>query len=71
MKQLTIHIPEHQFQFVVDLLQKLRFVKIDTYDSPYIITEEQKALVNEELRKIKNDPGYLLEWDEVKHKLNA
>ncbi len=68
MKQLTIHIPDNKFQFVMDMLSKLSFVKIDRPADTFIITEEQKALVNEEIRKIEADPNYLLNWDDVKHK---
>jgi len=71
MKQLTIHIPDAKFQYVIDLLSNLSFVKIDNPKEKFIITEEQKALVNEERRKIKENPGYLLNWDDVKHQLIA
>jgi hypothetical protein len=71
MKQLTIHIPERKFQFVMELLHSLDFIKIDAPKAEkFVITEEQKALVDEELRKIEADPGYLLDWDDVKHQLN-
>lgn len=32
-----------------------------------IISKSQKALVDVELKKIKEDPEYLLDWNEVKH----
>ena len=70
MKQLTIHIPESKFQFILEVLRKFSFIKIDlpTQDS-FIISAEQKALVNEELRKIKEIPGYAQDWDLVRHQL--
>ncbi len=71
MKQLTIHIPDNKFQYVMDLLSELSFVKIDKPTDNFIITEEQKAQVNEELRKMKEIPGYALNWDEVKHRLKV
>ncbi len=72
MKQLTIHIPEKKYQFVIELLRSLSFIKIDAPAAEkFVISEEQKALVNEELRKLDQDPNYGLDWDEVKHRLNA
>jgi len=72
MKQLTIHIPERKYQFVLELLRSLNFVKIDAPAMEnFVITEEQKALVDEELKKIDKDPNYLLDWEEVKGKLFA
>ncbi len=70
MKQLTIHIPDGKFQFILELLRRFSFVKIDNPSNDvFVISEEQKALVNEELKKIKELPGYLLDWNEVKHQL--
>ena len=72
MKQLTVHIPEKKFHFVMELLHNLGFIKIDTpVAEKFIITEEQKALVDEEFRKFDADPNYGLDWEEVKHRLNA
>ena len=71
MKQLTIHVPDGEFQFIVALLRRFNFVKIDNLSSNEgsVITEEQKALVNDELRKIQEIPNYLLDWNEVKNHL--
>ena len=72
MKQLTIHIPERKYQFVMELLCSLNFIRIDTPAvEKFAITEEQKALVDEEYRKFDEDPNYGLEWDEVKDRLFA
>jgi len=70
VKQLTIHIPDGKFQFILELLHKFNFVHIDTpLDEGFVISEEQKSLVNDELKKIKENPDYLLDWDKVKHQL--
>jgi hypothetical protein len=71
MKQLTIHIPESKFQFVMELLRNLGFIKFDTPVEKFIITEEQKALVNEELRKIDENPNYAIDWETAKHQLKV
>ena len=70
MKQLTIHIPDNKFQYVLNLLRGLNFIKIDTPPAEkFVITEEQKALVDEEFRKLDENPEYGLTWDEVKRRL--
>ena len=66
MRQLTIHIPDNKFQFVMDLLSNLRFVKIDKPKDNFVVTEEQMALVREEYRKADENPDYALDWEVVK-----
>ena len=70
MKRLTIQIPDGKFQFILELLRKFSFVKIDTpVNDDFIISDEQKSQVDEELRKIKDNPDYLLNWNDVRHQL--
>lgn len=72
LKQLTIHIPEHKFQFVMELLRSLNFIKIEKpAEEKFTLTNEQKGMVNDELRKIDENPNYLLDWDTVKHTIFA
>ena len=68
MKQLTINIPEAKFQYVMELLSGFNFIQIEEkVKDNFIFTEEQKASVYEELRKIDEDPSCALEWDKVKN----
>ena len=71
MKQLTIQIPDNKFQFILNLLGRFSFVKIEptAEGKHFVISEHQKSLVDEELRKISTDQSYLLDWDEVKDTL--
>ncbi len=73
MQQISIHIPDAQVSFMMELLQKFDFVKIDTpaTDKNFTLTAEQKALVELERNKVKNNPDYLLDWDNVKDTLNV
>jgi hypothetical protein len=68
MKQISIHIPDTHVPFMLELLQKFDFVKIDTplVDKDFTLTKAQTALVEIERTKCKNDPDYVLDWDEVK-----
>ncbi len=61
-EQSTIHIPDTQFRFIIELLRKYSFVKIDVaIDESFKITEEQKVLVNKELQQIEANPDYALD----------
>ena len=63
----TIHIPDNKFKYVFELLSNLSFVKIEQPVNSFIITEDQKALANEEFRKMAADPEYALDWEDVEH----
>ena len=53
----------------MECLQKFHSEKTDL---PAIsLTEEQKALVDAERAKCKNDPNYLLDWEKVMHTIKA
>ena len=71
MQQISIHIPDAQVSFMMELLQKFDFVKIDNpvTDESFTLTPEQKAVVEDERIKVKNNPDYLLDWNAVKDTL--
>lgn len=71
MQQISIQIPDKQVSFMMELLQKFDFVKIDKapIDEAFKLSEEQKAFVELERTKAKNNPDYLLDWDTVQHTL--
>ncbi len=55
----------------MELLQSLGFVELNEPKESFILSEEQKEIVDVELEKIKNDPQYLLDWNTVKSQLKA
>jgi hypothetical protein len=71
MQQISISIPDKQVSFMMELLQKFDFVKIDkpTTDKSFTLSAEQKAMVEVERTKAKNNPDYLLDWKTVKDTL--
>lgn len=73
MKQISIHVPDTQVSFMMKLLQKFDFVKIDTpaVDKDFVLTEAQKKAVEAERAACKENPGYLLDWDSVKNNLKV
>jgi len=73
MKEISIEIPEAQVPFMMELLQKLNFVKINKSPENVNIklTEKQIKSVEEERSKSKKNPDYLLDWDKVKDSLKV
>ncbi len=73
MKQITIRIPDNQLSFMMELLQKLNFVKADiskTEDNQiFMLNEDQLTMIETERQKAKDTPDYLLNWDDVKDTL--
>jgi hypothetical protein len=61
MKKLTVHIPDNQYAFFMELVQKLGFVKVEEPEIP----EEHKAIVRERMKKSSQNPDRLLDWDQV------
>ena len=73
MKQISFRIPDTQVSFMMELLQKFDFVKIDTpvVDNGFVLTEVQKKEVEAERAASKKNPDYLLDWDGVKNNLKV
>ena len=65
MKQLTLHIPDNQYAFFMELVQKLGFVKIEEAG----ISEEHQKIVRDRMKKSSQDPDRLLDWDQVQDHL--
>jgi len=60
MKEVTLKIPDSKFNFFMELVKNLGFVKTNDIDIP----EKDKALVRERMKNSKADE--LLDWDNVK-----
>jgi hypothetical protein len=71
MKEISIEIPEAQVPFMMELLQKFNFVKINKSPENFKITLNEKQIksIEEERSKSKKNPDYLLDWDQVKDSL--
>jgi hypothetical protein len=62
MKEITLKIPEKNFQFFMELVNKLGFVEIE--DNAIEVPEHHKKIIGERLKKLKKKE--LLEWSKVK-----
>ena len=68
MQHLTIQIPEYKIAFFTELVNTPGFnIKHTMLKS--ILTEKQIELVNIERKKIKDDPGHFIEWEEARNAL--
>jgi hypothetical protein len=61
MKRISLSIPDNKYQFFLELIQSLDFVKLEEVDIP----EEHKALVRKRIEASTKDPRQLLDWDQV------
>ena len=61
MKKLTVHVPDNQYSFFMELVQKLGFVKVEEQE----ISEEHKAIVRERIKKSSQNPDRLFDWEDV------
>jgi len=62
MKEITLKVPDHKIDFVLELFEQLGIEVFDEIEIP----EEHKEIVRERIRKSKANPERLLNWDEVK-----
>lgn len=62
MKQVILNIPENKFQFFMELVKNLGFVKTSVLDIP----EEHKKIVRKRIADSDKNPERLLDWNDVK-----
>ena len=62
MKEITLKIPEKKLDFFMELVDQLGF----EISHPMEISEEDKAVVRERIRRSNQEPERLLDWDKVK-----
>jgi hypothetical protein len=63
MKQVILNIPENKFQFFMELVKNLGFVKAADVSIP----EEHKQEVRKRIAASDKNPERLLDWDKVKN----
>ena len=69
MPHITFNIPETQVSFMMELLKKFEFINDPYVEEDFRLTKEQTISVESERKKAKNNPDYMLDWDEVKGNL--
>lgn len=68
MQRLTIIVPDNKVRFFKELIQNLGFTQANTDNA--VFTPKQERHVREELKKSKEKPGSLLNWEEEQHKID-
>lgn len=66
MKQVILNIPESKFQFFMELVKNLGFVKATDISIP----EEHKQEVRKRMAASDKTPEILLDWNDVKNDFN-
>ncbi len=61
MKQIILNIPENKYNFFVELIKSLDFVKENNHD--FDISEEEKNIVRNRIKNAK--PADMKEWKDV------
>lgn len=70
MKQYTITIPDSKVKSFIDMMKSISYVKKIEDSTAIDIPEEHKNVVRERMKASEKDPSRLLDWDEVKHRIN-
>ena len=66
MKQFTISIPDNKASIFLEFMKSISFINNIEEVDDFIITEEHKKKVRDRIRKSKENPERLLDWDNVK-----
>jgi hypothetical protein len=67
MKQLTVNIPDKEYDFFIQLLKKFDFVKVK--EAEFEIPESHKQLVRERIKTAK--PEDYIDWDIAEKKIKS
>ncbi|MEX2602742.1 MAG: addiction module protein [Gracilimonas sp.] len=62
MKEITLKVPDHKIDFILELIEQLGIEIHENYEIP----EKHKEIVRERIRQSDANPDRLLNWDEVK-----
>ena len=66
MRQVTLNIPDSKYNFFMELVSNLDFVKENDFDIP----EEHKNIVRKRIKDSDKNPEILLDWDTIKNEFN-
>ncbi len=65
MQELTLKIPDNKLSFFMELVKSLGFIQV----KEEVLTPQQKELVNQERNLVKENPDYLLDWENARKSL--
>jgi hypothetical protein len=67
MQELTLKIPDNKLSFFMELIKSLGFVQIEQE----VLTPHQKEQVNQERKLVKENPHFMLDWDDAQKLLKV
>jgi hypothetical protein len=66
--QLLLDIPDNKVSFFMELLKNFDYVKVKKR-AENVFSPAQIKMIEEERRKVKEDPAYGLDWEEARKTL--
>jgi hypothetical protein len=69
MKQITINVPDKQYDFFLQLLKQLGFNKTKADD--FVLTPAHKKILDEALRDMEENPEDEKDWNSIKKNFTA
>ena len=69
MKQITIKVPDNQYDFFLELMKNLGFNKEKSDE--FVLTSAHKKILDQRLKQMEADPSGETNWNSVKKRLNA
>jgi hypothetical protein len=69
MKRYTITIPDDKEETFIEMMKHIDYIEDIVDDLTYDITEEEKEIVRERIKKYKNNPESYLNWDDIEKQL--
>lgn len=68
MQQLIINIPDEKLHFFKELIKNLGVMQTDK--NVFGLSAKQQWLVKQELKKVKESPETMLDWEAEQDKIN-
>ncbi len=69
MKEITIKVPESQYDFFLQLMKKLGFNRASEQD--FILTDAHKKILDDALKDMEDNPGDEKDWNSIKKNLSG
>lgn len=70
MQNISLQIPDNKYSFFMELVQSLGFVQVNRKESS-VLSAAQIQAVEEERRKLKEDSGYGMDWEDARKTLKT
>ncbi|HYX09049.1 MAG TPA: hypothetical protein VE912_20115 [Bacteroidales bacterium] len=69
MKRYTITIPDDKEKTFIEMMKHIDYIEDIVDDLTYNITEEEKEIVRERIKKYEDSPDCYLSWDDIEKQI--